>query len=226
MDSQLHGRLRSARQFSLISRPTPAVPIACRWSVAYFTLMPLGPRLRTSTGGLVYLSRSPPPVPCVTCGLPLPAGQEECACGKDNRYETSFWEVSEAVETAWEELDGVTLVSGGGAVCREDDWPPWPEPPEGRAVSRHESQAGEELGLEHWNLSAPGWTAAGGWVARHGGTAAPTEPAPIRWGSAGSGDWQLMPCPQCAPLPCASSGHFKSDEERDWWVKMLGRMGS
>ena len=73
-----------------------------------WTLMPLGPRLRTSTGGLVYLSRSPPPVPCVTCGLPLPASQEECACGKDNRYETSFWEVSEAVETAWEELDGVT----------------------------------------------------------------------------------------------------------------------
>mmetsp|Transcript_48177 Transcript_48177/g.151385 ORF Transcript_48177/g.151385 Transcript_48177/m.151385 type:complete len:151 (+) Transcript_48177:78-530(+) len=150
--------------------------------------MPLGPRLRTSTG------------------------QEECACGKDNRYETSFWEVSEAVETAWEELDGVTLVSGGGAVCREDDWPPWPEPP-------------EEAGEDRTPNSAPGWTAAGGWVARHGG-APPTEPAPIRWGSAGSGDWQLMPCPQCAPLPCASSGHFQSDEERDWWVKMLGRMGS
>ena len=145
----------------------------------------------------------------------LPAGQEECACGKDNRYETTFWEVSEAVETAWEELDGVTLVSGGGAVCREDDWPPWwPEPPEPLQAKKPPF------------LSAPGWTAAGGWVARHGGTAAPTEPAPIRWGSAGSGDWQLMPCPQCAPLPCASSGHFKSDEERDWWVKMLGRMGS
>ena len=43
----------------------------------------------------------------------------------------------------------------------------------------------------------------------------------ISWGKPGDNEWQMVDCPQCAPLPCQSTSHFKSDEEREWWVNML-----
>ena len=184
-----------------------------------------GVRLRThegldgAIGSLIYLSDAAP-IACENCGAVLPPGPSDVCgrCGRDHRYSGGHWERSEAAQAEYEEAMGRTLWSDGARV-RDESEVRWPTAEE------------RERGAPTW------WSEEAGWKERHAprapdcgasgalSEAAAPETAPvvpsISWGKAGDNEWQMVDCPQCAPLPCQSTAHFKSDEEREWWVNML-----
>ena len=186
-------------------------------------------RLRThegldgAIGSLIYLSDAAP-IACENCGAVLPPGPSDVCgrCGRDHRYSGGHWERSEAAQAEYEEVMGRTLWSDGARV-RDETEVRWPTAEE------------RERGAPTW------WSEEAGWKERHvgrgrrclrrerrddgsGGGAREAGPPSRRFRGARqattSGKWSTARFDR-APLPCQSTSHFKSDEEREWWVNML-----
>ena len=247
--SRLRVQLRVAgpRWGQLVPPPSQRSGSSCRRHAPRVVSSPPAPRLRTATGSLVYLCPLVSPE-CEFCGSALPLGSsdecisDECeACGRDCRYSELRWE-AEAAQDEYATLAGTTLRNSG--VGPTTDW----EPPWLAGAWRQPDAPSDPAGEQ-----SPWWTEEGGWRDRHAAAttmvamaateaaaaaaaaappAAPPAPAPpapapagptIKWGKAGAGEWQPI-CTECAPLPCASTSHFKNDDERAWWVGVLGRL--